>query len=692
MKIKYLLFLLMAITLAPAAFADSINVNITSNTWGYHNKLSSSSITVAGYAVADNWNEINQPNNTTVVEGLVDDKGVVTTAFIAFNNDYSWYVTNNINSYDPGTGTVDNGLSELQRNSLRLVNADTGHNTGSTEKELVRIEGIPYSKYTAIVYLATHSSNKKPQITVNSQTYYYTNSNSYALEQAMIDGTDPWLIASNETPNDYSQSANIAVYSGLTEPNFIVTFDSTSGNAGINAIQIVTKDPADHPDPVRGQTMVEVDSELSWSPPVLYTVTGYDIYLSTDEALVAAGDASVRIAQGHPTTSITPGDMTPGVPTYWRVDAIDPNGTVTEGYVLNFETKPATPFIEQGPDSITVEDGTDAILTVSGLNFGSFQWYYSADASNATPGDDTPVGGDSDTLTVIASLATEGWYHCVVTNASGSVASPVARVMTKRLVGLWKLDGDLTDSVATEVSGAPAHDGTTTNTDPSYAAGKVGDAANLLVSQDPNDVIVITGSEDYFDFYPQGLTMSVWVNTNDDGYGAYVAKQDKVGGSKGVLLSHFYDNASFSVRQGPGFDNEVVNIRDGGWHLITGTLDPDTGIAKLYVDGKRSAGDESTWNPANMTLHDEPLFFGAETSGGSVPFDGLIDDVRIYNYALDPVTIAKMYIEHNPGATVCIDDISEEAGDLNGDCEVNLEDFAIIAADWLNCLLVPDCF
>ena len=212
------------------------------------------------------------------------------------------------------------------------------------------------------------------------------------------------------------------------------------------------------------------------------------------------------------------------------------------------------------------------------------------------------------------------------------------------------------------------------------------------MSEDPNDVIVITDSEDYFDFYPQGLTMSVWINTNDDGYGAYVAKQDKTSGNKGILLAHFYDNASFTERQTASHSNDVVNIRDGQWHLITGTLDPEAGISKLYIDGKRHTGNESDWNPANITLHDAPLFFGAETPGGSVPFDGLIDDVRIYNYALDPVTIAHMYIALNPGATVCIDDIPAEDGDLNGDCEVNLADFAMFAADWMNCLIVPDCF
>ena len=321
--------------------------------------------------------------------------------------------------------------------------------------------------------------------TVGSQSYYFTNETSKNLEERVYAGGEPWLVASGTTDGDYSQVANVAVFGGQNDPCCVVTFDAVSSNCGINAIQIVEWDPADWPTPYRGQDMIEITSDLSWKKPVRFDPVGYDIYLGTDETLVTTGDESVRIAQGHPTTSITPGDMTPGIPYFWRVDAIDSNSVTYEGYILDFETKPATPFVQAGPDSITIDDGTSTDLTITGLNFGSFQWYHSTDASNATPGDDNPVGTDSDTLTVTGSLATEGWYYCVVTNASGSDSSPVARVMIKRIVGLWKLDGNMLDSVATIVPGAPAHDGTTTNTDPSYVGGKDAEAVKSASERRP---------------------------------------------------------------------------------------------------------------------------------------------------------------------------------------------------------------
>lgn len=318
----------------------------------------------------------------------------------------------------------------------------------------------------------------------------------------------------------------------------------------------------------RGQDLVDTGATLSWNPPVTFTPSGYDVYLGTVEADVAAGSAGVRVAQGQPGTSYTDGALLPGTPYYWRVDAIDPNDGATavtvEGHVLDFLTMPATPLIETGPESITVADGTPAIPEITGLNFLDFQWWFSTDASNATTGDDSMVGTNSATLSITAELATEGWYYCVATNPAGEDTSPVARIMTERLVGLWKLDGDLTDSVA--------------------------------------------------------------------------------------------------------------------------------GKAKLFVDGKRYSGNEVDWNPAAMTLHDEPLIFGSEvTDGTTAPSDGLLDDVRIYSYALDGVTVAQMYIAQYPGTTICIDDIAKSAGDLDGNCEVDLVDLAMMAGDWLNCLIVPNC-
>jgi hypothetical protein len=56
-------------------------------------------------------------------------------------------------------------------------------------------------------------------------------------------------------------------------------------------------------------------------------------------------------------------------------------------------------------------------------------------------------------------------------------------------------------------------------------------------------------------------------------------------------------------------------------------------------------------------------------------WDGLVDDVRIYNYALSGDEISQV---------LCID---PPISDLNGDCKVDFKDLAIFVSEWLKCTL-----
>ncbi|TFG48059.1 MAG: hypothetical protein E4H40_05325 [Candidatus Brocadiia bacterium] len=69
---------------------------------------------------------------------------------------------------------------------------------------------------------------------------------------------------------------------------------------------------------------------------------------------------------------------------------------------------------------------------------------------------------------------------------------------------------------------------------------------------------------------------------------------------------------------------------------------------------------------------------------------GLFDDIRIYNYGLSPLNVASLYTEFITDESVCLNGVYPQF-DLNGDCVFDIEDFAEIAATWLECNLVPDC-
>ena len=66
---------------------------------------------------------------------------------------------------------------------------------------------------------------------------------------------------------------------------------------------------------------------------------------------------------------------------------------------------------------------------------------------------------------------------------------------------------------------------------------------------------------------------------------------------------------------------------------------------------------------------------------------GWVDDARVYDYVMRQDEVAGLYREVFPGAPICMD---PPDGDLNGDCIVNLADFAIWAQGWGWCDLVPE--
>ena len=108
-----------------------------------------------------------------------------------------------------------------------------------------------------------------------------------------------------------------------------------SYNAGPDAeIGRIVK--ASRPGPGNGKSEVLRDVTLSWRAGD-YANT-HNVYLGTDEALVAAGDASVLVGDNLTAQSLDVGALQYGGVYYWKVDEVNaaPDLTVFEGDVWNF--------------------------------------------------------------------------------------------------------------------------------------------------------------------------------------------------------------------------------------------------------------------------------------------------------------------------------------------------------------------
>jgi len=459
-----------------------------------------------------------------------------------------------------------------------------------------------------------------------------------------------------------------------------------------------------NPEPAEGQEVL-LDQVLSWEQVPSASGMGltYQVYFGDANSL--SPDYYVNHVVKTTTTDASDFFYAPALDfssAYaWRVDTLEPNSLggdpiVHTGFEWTFVTAPPLPRIDVDPLYTTVAAGTDAVLSIDGINIVNYQWYKDGLAIGEQAGKYS--GTNTAVLTVHdVQVADEGYYHCEVDNGSTDAdVSVSALLLTKRLVGWWKMDGDLTDSVSEAVAGATGHDGS--SVDPNFVEnGKDGGAIEFRGTVD--GLVTVTDSASYYNFYPNGYTVSVWVqNTQDSGWACYVAKEQRPEQPwKGYVLTQEKGYPVMSLRQsGDGngmFSN--VQVSDGNWHMVTCTYDADAGLSRLYVDGWLVNQFNTTGVPGTNGYD---MIFGAELPDGSdSPYTGMLDDIRVWSYPLKSLEVANLYVDFNPGETVCLEYPLHDVGGPEGigteyrDCRVDLYDLASMANTWLTCNIVPDC-
>ncbi|MEJ5260652.1 MAG: LamG domain-containing protein [Anaerohalosphaeraceae bacterium] len=370
----------------------------------------------------------------------------------------------------------------------------------------------------------------------------------------------------------------------------------------------------------------------------------------------------------------------------------DPNNIL--GPIWSFTAKGATPLILVDP--VNTVASPNAVLSIVANDVAStYQWFKVGTPDIPLTDNSVYSGTTTTTLTITApTVAHEGQYYCIAYNGlTPSAPSKAAWVWTKRLMGHWKFDGNLLDSVSASVPGAPAHHGTMagggTGVD-TYGAGING---NAIVFANTADYVEIDNPE-FFNFYPLGFTISFWYKENsavgwrlpvsklDAGTAGWLFGVDKAWRNQAVFFFDSNNNPAFWADGNPN-----VALDDGQWHMITAVYDPQTTSYTIYTDGDKN--ETIVLDISAAPLAAAPLSIGGRATELSV--DGAIDDVRIYSYPLTPVQIAQLYVDFEPSKFVCMEDEEDPltAFDLNSDCKVDLADFALFAAKWLQCQRYP---
>jgi hypothetical protein len=403
--------------------------------------------------------------------------------------------------------------------------------------------------------------------------------------------------------------------------------------------KLATLPKATKPIPADGAMYEETWVSLSWEPGG-YAVS-HDVYFG--ETFIDVNDSTGGSFQGNQDLNYLlvgfsgypyPDGLVPGTTYYWRIDEIndlDPNSpwkgdvwsfTVPSKIAYNPNPPDGARFIK--PDTIlnwTAGFGAKLHTLFFGDNFD--------DVSNATEGIQVV------TLTYDPGVLEydKSYYWRIdqsdgLTTYTGDVWSfktlPDIPVSDPNLVAWWKLDEDQGTTVV-DWSGYK-NNGTLIN-GPKWVTGYHDTALEL------------DGSDDYVNFsgtsnLPAGTSarsMCGWAKTDSVAGGwRWIAAYGSPGTSQAMFIGINGDSL-----YGGGYGDDV--FIDGFWeidvwHHICLTYDGTT--ARLYADGIEVAAEAKNWDLVLSRTH-----IGRQVNDYIEFWDGMVDDVRIYDRALTPEEI-----------------------------------------------------
>jgi hypothetical protein len=248
-------------------------------------------------------------------------------------------------------------------------------------------------------------------------------------------------------------------------------------------------------------------------------------------------------------------------------------------------------------------------------------------------------------------------------------------------VALWAFDNNVDDS-------AGGNNGII-NGNPGYVAGMF----NQAISLDGDDY-VDCGNSDILNFAAGDWTVCAWIKTTQSGTGdenkgtVFANGGDQTGGIRYTLALNETQSGNITLTTDDDTTKaqatSSILVNDDAWHHVVGIRN-GTGL-QVYVNGVL---DGTNTVPVGYDLSgtsQHNAYIGAITdfTNGSLIkyFVGLIDDVRIYDYALSQAEImsvmgqSELYIPVTSPAN-----ISDEEP-VNSRM-VNLRDFAVLADEWL---------
>lgn len=277
---------------------------------------------------------------------------------------------------------------------------------------------------------------------------------------------------------------------------------------------------------------------------------------------------------------------------------------------------------------------------------------------NKISGPGTVTFSDSSDEDATASFSVAGTYELELSaddselSSSDTIVVNVVNNLVPELISHWKLDEGSGNTAFDETDNA--NDGTLNN-NPQWVGGQMSGALSF---DGTDDYVEIPHIDDYL---LDNGTIAFWFWVDElNSYQGLLSK-DSYGFDNGGHMAIFVDGAGI-LKAGLQSTNTSYFVSSdpvstGEWHHLGFTFGSD-GL-QLYIDGIHESSNNSVTIGLGSTSggsgNEEPIALGALTLNSGdlqiTPLDfflnGKLDDVRIYNYALDASEIGTIMIPEN---------------------------------------------
>lgn len=184
--------------------------------------------------------------------------------------------------------------------------------------------------------------------------------------------------------------------------------------------------------------------------------------------------------------------------------------------------------------------------------------------------------------------------------------------------------------------------------DTKWTEGKTGKALEFT-GGDPkkrnNAGCVLIPKMNKYDF-SKGLTVEAWVKFNDKRKQSSTCEIiSNAVSERGTGFRLYLSWGAINLRSGEGgsgkiwqaSSNAATNpIHNNVWYHVAGTYDGS--VFKVYINGEEVGASKSG---LTLTKGRKDIYIGSYAGGYTYGFNGIIDDVKIYNYAKSALDILK---------------------------------------------------